>query len=108
MNRYVLYRCPEKCGCHSRLKEHELVGAVVAESIEEALEELYEEARIDMQAIQPEGFQEGPVDFDYFYEEEHSRKYQYSFEIRLFPENDMAPKNPWREYAIQVLPLEEE
>ena len=24
MNRYVIYRCPEGCDCHQKLKEHEL------------------------------------------------------------------------------------
>ena len=107
MNRYVLYRCPEKCNCHQKLKEHELIGVALAENIDEALDELLEEARIDIQSIQPKDFQDGRVDYDYFSEVENSRRYQYSFETRLFPDHEMAPKNPWRVYAVQVLPLEE-
>lgn len=106
MNRYVIYRCPEKCGCHERLKEHELIGATVAETIEDALDEIFAQTKIDMQSIQPEGFQDGEVDFNYFSEESHSRRYQYSFEARLYPNNDMAPVNPWRDYAIQEIPMD--
>lgn len=106
MNRYVIYRCPEKCNCHQRLNEHELIGATTANSFEEAMPEIFEQSKIDLQSIQDSAFSDGNVDFKYIQEVEHSRKYQYSFEARLFPEHEMSPINPWRIYAVQEIPEE--
>lgn len=61
MNRYVIYRCPEGCDCHQKLKEHELIGATVAESLEEALPEIYEQVRLDIITFQPEEYSQGVV-----------------------------------------------
>lgn len=75
MNRYVIYRCPEKCNCHQRLKEHELIGATTANAIEDVLNEIFELARIDIQSIQTAEFQDGEVEFNYLLKEPRSRKY---------------------------------
>lgn len=105
MNRYVIYRCPEGCDCHQKLKEHELIGATTGNRIEDAIAEIFEQARIDLQSIQPTEFQDGDVEFNYLQDESRSRKYQYSFEARLFPNSSLAPTNPWRQYAIQEIPM---
>lgn len=65
----------------------------------------FEQARIDIQSIQPTEFQDGDVEFDYFQDEPRSRRYQYSFEARLFPNSSLAPTNHWRRYAIQEIPM---
>lgn len=106
MNRYVIYRCPEGCDCHQKLKEHELIGATVAETLEEALPEIYEQVRLDILTFQPEEYSQGVVDFELFTEEEHSRKYQYSFEAIFTPDDIMyAPSNGFV-YALQEIPME--
>ncbi|MDC0828350.1 hypothetical protein [Faecalitalea cylindroides] len=106
MNRYVIYRCPEGCDCHQKLKEHELIGATVAETLEEALPEIYEQVRLDILTFQPEEYSQGVVDFELFEEEEHSRKYQYSFEAIFTPEDIMYAGSNGFVYALQEIPVE--
>lgn len=106
MNRYVIYRCPEGCDCHQKLKEHELIGATVAKTLEEALPEIYEQVRLDLLTFQREEYSQGVVDYELFTEEEHSRKYQYSFEAIFTPDDIMhAPSNGFV-YALQEIPVE--
>ena len=106
MNRYVIYRCPEGCDYHQKLKEHELIGATIAETLEEALPEIYEQVRLDILTFQPEEYSQGVVDFELFDTEEHSRKYQYSFEAIFTPENIMhAPSNGFV-YALQEISMD--
>ena len=35
MKKFIIYRCPEKCSCHERLKEHVLIGVSVGNDIED-------------------------------------------------------------------------
>lgn len=74
-----MYRCPEKCNCHQGLKEHELIGTTTSNTIEDAINEIFELVRIDLQSIQSVEFQVGEVEYNCLLKEPRSRKHQYSF-----------------------------
>lgn len=103
MNRYVIYRCPENCDCHKRLKEHELIGAAYAASFEEALAEIKQQIQIDISSLMPEVYSIGEMEIIELCEEERSRKYDWSMIVTFFPDDAMAPNNISIDYAIQEI-----
>ena len=61
--------------------------------------------RLDLLTFQREEYSQDVVDYELFTEEEHSRKYQYSFEA-IFTSDDImnAPSNGFV-YALQEIPM---
>ena len=61
--------------------------------------------RLDLLTFQRDEYSQGVVDYELFTEEEHSRKYQYSFEAIFTPDDIMhAPSNGFV-YALQEIPM---
>lgn len=103
MKRYTIYRCPEKCDHHTKLKEHLLIGATTAASIEEATEEILELIKIDLSSLEPDCFSQGNLDVITCSETSRSRRYQYYVVAAFVPDNELAPENLIREYGIMEI-----
>lgn len=102
MKRFIIYRCPEKCSCHKRLKEHELIGVSVGENIEEVSKDIISQIEADLTSVVPEAYSTGTFDIVSMDFEENSRRYKWSIAALFIPDNPSAPKNFHRDYGICV------
>lgn len=102
MKRFIIYRCPENCSCHRRLKEHQLIGAACGYSIEDAMKEICEQIKDDISSLVHDAFADGTLDIIDMNEEENSRRYDWSLTAVFSPDNLFAPGNTVREYAIAI------
>lgn len=73
--------------------------------MKEALPEIYEQVRLNLLTFQREEYSQGVVDYELFTEEEHGRKYQYSFEVIFTPDDIMHAPSKGFVYALQEIPM---
>ncbi len=102
MKRFIIYRCPEKCNCHKRLKEHELIGASIGENITEVSTDIISQIKDDISSLVPEPFSTGTFDIVDFEKEDNSRRYEWSINALFIPDNPAAPNNYQRDYGICI------
>lgn len=104
MKRFIIYRCPEKCSCHERLKEHVLIGVSVGNDIEDidVINEIKSQIKDDITSLVPEPFSTGNLEIISISHEDHSRRYNLSLVVLFVPDNPLAPKNLYREYGLCV------
>lgn len=104
MKRFIIYRCPEKCSCHERLKEHVLIGVSVGNDIEDidVINDIKSQIKDDITSLVPEPFSTGTLEIISINNEDNSRRYKLSLNVLFIPDNPLAPKNAQREYGLCV------
>lgn len=100
MKKFIIYRCPDNCTCHKKLKEHELIAVFEGSDFFNLDDDLDEVIKSDLQSLAPDMFFDGKIDICHLTEEPHSRKYKYSFDGVFIPSNASASKNILRQYGV--------
>lgn len=101
MKKYIIYRCPENCTCHQKLKKHELIGVLEGADLFDLDDNLEEIIKSDLQSFVMDMFFKGNVDIYDISVEPQSKKYKYSLSATFVPESENAQENITREYGIQ-------
>lgn len=102
MKKFKAYRIPEQYDYDQHIKEHELIGVVEGNSFEEAMGELTNVLKADLQDLTSEFYFTGDVDIYDIEILSNDDAYQFVVEAAFIPDSEFAPGNTICNYGIKV------